>query len=56
MKKLTAILMPIFIIITALGGCSVNTADSGRLSIVCTSFAAYDWVCEIAGAAKTGGR
>ena len=47
--------MPIFIIITALGGCSVNTADSGRLSIVCTSFAAYDWVCEIAGAAKTGG-
>ena len=55
MKKLTAILMPIFIIITALGGCSVNTADSGRLSIVCTSFAAYDWVCEIAGAAKTGG-
>lgn len=54
MKKIAAILMPIFIIMTMLSGCSANHADNGQLSIICTSFAAYDWTCEIAGITQAG--
>ncbi len=49
MKKIVLILFCVLLAVTNLSGCINQTADDGKLNVVCTIFPQYDFVRQIAG-------
>ncbi|MBQ9757254.1 MAG: zinc ABC transporter substrate-binding protein [Clostridia bacterium] len=48
-KRLTTILLMLVMAISGLSGCATKDIEGDKISIVSTSFAAYDWISEIVG-------
>ena len=50
MKNKIALFLVVCIVIVSFSGCANNIAESsGKMSIVCTVFPVYDWICGIIG-------
>jgi len=49
-RRVTAVILTTIVIFTLLSGCTGTVLyDGGKMSIVCTIFPQYDWVCQILG-------
>ena len=47
LKKIISLFLIIMMCLCMLPACSGNTENAGDVSILCTIFPIYDWVCEI---------